>query len=81
MITGIPDHDELTETATGWLNLAWEIVIGETESFQQVGFLYQEIAERDGRDVAQRAIDQHWKAKRLKLNNAISLLQQSLAVH
>src|SRR6266404_8514867 len=80
MITGIPDHNELMETATGWLNLAWEIVIGEAERFQEIEFLYDEIEEREGHDVAEQAINQHWSAQRLKLNNAISLLQQSLEI-
>lgn len=80
MITGIPDHNELMETATGWLNLAWDIVIGEAKKYQEVEFLYQEIEEREGREVAERAINQHWNAQRLKLNNAISLLQQSLEI-
>ncbi len=80
MITGIPDHNELTETATGWLNLAWDIALGEAKKFQEVEFLYHEIEEREGREVAERAINQHWNAQRLKLNNAISLLQQSLEI-
>ncbi len=80
MITGVPDHTELTETATGWINLAWNIAIDEAISFQDAEFLYDEIAERDGREVAERAVNQHWNAQRLKLNNAISLLQQSLEI-
>jgi hypothetical protein len=80
MITGVPDHTELTETATGWLNLAWDIVIDEAKSFQEVEFLYHEIEERKGRELAERAINQHWNAQRLRLNNAISLLQQSLEI-
>lgn len=80
MITGIPDHNELTETATGWLNLAWDIVIGEARKFQEVETVFDDIEEQHGPDVAERAINQHWNAKRLKLNNAISLLQQSLEI-
>lgn len=80
MITGVPDHHELNETATGWINLAWDIVISEAANFQDVEHLYAEVEERDGREVAERAINQHWSAKRLRLNNAISLLQQALEI-
>jgi len=80
MIIGIPDQNELMETATGWLNLAWDVVINEADKFQEVEFLYHEIEEREGREIAERAVNQHWNAQRLKLNNAISLLQQSLEI-
>ena len=29
MILGVPDAQELQDTAIGWLNFAWEIVIRE----------------------------------------------------
>ena len=80
MIIGVPDHHELNATATGWLNLAWDIVISEAANFQEVEFLYKSIEAEHGVEVAEKAIDQHWAAKRLKLNNAISLLQQSLEI-
>jgi hypothetical protein len=80
MIEGIPDHQDLTETATGWLNLAWDFAVGEAENFQEVEHLYQSMAVEHGQAVADRVVEKHWRAKRLKLNNAISLLQQSLEI-
>jgi NAD-specific glutamate dehydrogenase len=77
MIVGVPNHHDLNETATGWLNLAWDITIQEAETFQEIEFMFQEIEDKTK---AEEAIAQHWRAKRLKLNNAISLLQQSLEI-
>ena len=77
MIVGVPNHHDLNETAAGWLNLAWDIAIQEAETFQEIEFLFQEIEDKTK---AEEAIAQHWRAKRLKLNNAISLLQQALEI-
>lgn len=78
MITGVPDHHELAQTATGWLNLAWNIVIGEANEIN-LEFFY-DLEERMGREVAERVISRWWGARRLQLNNATSLLQQSLEI-
>jgi hypothetical protein len=48
MITGIPDHNELMETATGRLTLAWEIVADAAKNSQEVGLLSDEIEEQKG---------------------------------
>ncbi len=80
MIVGVPDHHVLKDTAIGWMNLAWDIAIDEAKSFQDAEFLYNDIEEEHGADVAKTAIAKHWNAKRLLLNNAVSLLQQSLEI-
>jgi hypothetical protein len=80
MIVGVPDHDVLKDTAIGWMNLAWDIAIDEARNFQDAEFIYKDIANEHGEDVAMTAIAKHWNAKRLLLNNAVSLLQQSLEI-
>jgi hypothetical protein len=80
MIVGVPNHHDLNETATGWLNLAWDIVTHEAETFQEIEFLFRELEEQHGKTKAEQVVAEHWGAKRLKLNNAISLLQQSLEI-
>jgi hypothetical protein len=80
MIVGVPDHHILKETAIGWMNLAWDTAIDEARSFQDVEFLYDGIEQEHGADVAHTAIAKHWRAKQLTLNNAFSLLQQSLEI-
>ncbi len=80
MIIGVPDHDILKETAIGWMNLAWGTAIDEVRSFQDAEFLYEGIEQEHGADVARTAIAKYWRAKQLALNNAFSLLQQSLEI-
>jgi hypothetical protein len=80
MIVGVPDHYILMDTAIGWMNLAWDIAIDEARAFQDTEFLYNDIEHEHGADVAKTAIAKHWNAKRLSLNNAVSLLQQSLEI-
>ncbi|WP_018264010.1 hypothetical protein [Methylobacterium sp. WSM2598] len=81
MIVGVPDHQTLEETAVGWMNLAWGIAIDEARKFQDTEFVYDDIAKEHGEEVAQRAIAKHWQAVQLVLNNAVSLLQQSLEIN
>jgi hypothetical protein len=80
MIVGVPDHKDLNDTATGWMNLAWEFAITEAERFQETAFVYDEIESEHGPLKANQLIEEHWRAKRLILNNSISLLQQSLEI-
>lgn len=80
MIVGVPDHLVLKETAIGWMNLAWDTAIDEARTFQDVEFVYDDIEKEQGADVANTAIAKHWRAKQLLLNNAFSLLQQSLEI-
>jgi hypothetical protein len=80
MIVGVPDHHILKDTAIGWMNLAWHTAIKEARSFQYIAFRYEEIEQEHGSDVAKTAIAKHWSAKQLVLNNAFSLLQQSLEI-
>src|SRR6266850_100034 len=80
MIVGVPDHQALRDTAIGWMNLAWDTAIEEAQGFQDVEDLYDDIEQEHGADVAQTAIAKHWRAKQLTLNNAFSLLQQSLEI-
>ena len=80
MIVGVPDHHVLKDTAIGWMNLAWDIAIEEAKTFQDVEFLYNEIEQEHSVEVAKTGIAKYWNAKRLLLNNAVSLLQQSLEI-
>jgi hypothetical protein len=80
MIVGVPDHHILKETAIGWMNLAWDSAIDEARQFQDAEFLYEDIEKEHGADVAKAAIEKHWRAKQLLLNNAFSLLQQCLEI-
>ena len=43
MIVGVPDSQELHDTAVGWFNLAWDIVIKEVEDFQEAGSLFNDM--------------------------------------
>jgi hypothetical protein len=79
MIVGVPDHHDLNDTATGWMNLAWDTAIDEAINYREIEFLFGEFGKEYGKDKADEAIEKHWQA-RLKLNNAISLLQQSLEI-
>jgi hypothetical protein len=80
MIVGVPSHYDLHETATGWMNLAWSLAIDEAINFQEFEYLFDEIRQEHGPDKAKKEIEKHWRAKNLKLNNSISLLQQSLEI-
>lgn len=80
MIVGVPDHNVLRQTAAGWLNLAWEITIREVEEFQENAIVFNMIEEAHGRDRAEAAVQRSRIAAQYKLNNAISLLQQSLEI-
>jgi hypothetical protein len=78
VIVGVPDHNRLRETATAWLNLAWEIVIKEAEDFQESDTALETVEEEYGKEAARDAAEKFWAAAQYKLNNAVSLLQQSL---
>jgi len=80
MIVGVPNHHDLYETATGWMNLAWSIAIDEASTFREIEFIFDDIRKEHGQDKAQEEIDKYWRAKTLNLNNSISLLQQSLEI-
>jgi hypothetical protein len=73
VIVGVPDFRELHDTATGWLNLAWEITIHEMSEFQEAAeFLSKEDVDEETK--------KYWNGARYKLNNAISILQQSFEI-
>jgi hypothetical protein len=75
MIIDVPDHEELGETAIGWLNLAWEITIEALAKFQEnLGYLEQQRDENP----EESPLEAYWHQKRYRLNNAIALLQQSI---
>jgi hypothetical protein len=77
MIVGVPDFDELHNTAIGWLNLAWGIAIRDLSDSQEFEEFAQ-TAESDGQQqVEATATPKSWS---YELNNAISLLQQSLEI-
>ena len=54
MIVGVPNHHDLNETATGWLNLAWDIVTHEAETFQEIEFSFREVEEQHGKAKAEQ---------------------------
>jgi hypothetical protein len=80
MIIGVPDFADLHGTAMGWLNLAWEISIREVSEFQEIGTLFDDVEEAHGRERAAEESEKYWNNARYKLNNAVSLLQQSLEI-
>jgi DNA-binding ferritin-like protein (Dps family) len=80
MIVGVPDANELRETAIGWLNLAWEVAINEVREFQEVDEYFDALAREYEEEPRQEEINKFWDTSRYNLNNAISLLQQSLEI-
>lgn len=80
MISGVPTSKVLYDTAYGWLNLAWSIATRASEEFQDINDALLWVAEERGVEEAERIEEKHWNAKRLALNNAVSLLQQSLEI-
>jgi hypothetical protein len=75
VIVDVPNHRELRETAIGWLNLSWEIAIETLAKFQETLVYYEEQIDEK---VSESQREAYWHEQRYKLNNAISLLQQSL---
>ncbi|WP_143062751.1 hypothetical protein [Bradyrhizobium sp. OK095] len=71
----MPDHQELGETANGWLNLAWEITIEALAKFQDSAGYLEQLSEENPE---KSPLEAYWHQKRYRLNNAIALLQQSI---
>ena len=80
MIVGVPDRDELHNTAVGWLNLAREITIKEVEDFQECDILFDELEKTHGLEKAEEVVQKHWQSAQYRLHNALSLLQQALEI-
>lgn len=80
MIVGVPEFAELHDTAVGWLNLAWGIVIREVLGFQENDYLFRDMEEADDREQAEEEAQKYWNVARYTLNNAVSLPQQSLEI-
>ena len=78
MIVGIPSARQLHEIAVGWLNLAWEITIGEVIEFQEAEHLFTGVDLEREPERIEEDIEKYWKGANYKLNNAISLTQQAL---
>jgi len=76
MIVGVPTSDELHSTAVGWLNLAWEIAIRDLSNSQDIEE-YQSTMEVEDQTKVEAPAAKIWS---YELNNAISLLQQSLEI-
>src|SRR3954451_10524932 len=78
MIVDVPDHQELEETASGWLNFAWGIAVSVISTFQEHLAYYEQLE----RELETENVDKHrteyWRQERYRLNNAITLLQQSI---
>jgi len=77
MITDVPSAAELRERAQGWMSLAWRVVLGALDSYKAFEDYYLEEGEftPEETDTARQS---YWDRSRFNLNNAISLLQQSL---
>jgi hypothetical protein len=78
MIVGVPQHSQLTETAIGWLNLAWGTAITELMQFKDFEYQFEDIEKDHGPDVAKIEIEKYWAGVNYQVNNAFSLLQQSM---
>ena len=88
MITDVPDHKELRDTAIGWMCLAWQITIDAIADFQDWrsyreevdSDLYGDVAdwETDVDEAVQETLledtEKYWHSGRFRLNNAISLI-------
>lgn len=73
----IPDHKDLTDTANGWLNLAWEQTLGAvTAHAEMVSYI-----EESELGVADDKFTRLWNAHRHRLNNALQLCQQAMELY
>ena len=80
MIVGVPSHIHLMETATGWMNLAWEVIVAESHSLDEIGDVWTDEPGVWTREEIKTELTDYLRSRRLHLNNAISLLQQSLEI-
>ena len=80
MIVGVPTHIHLMETATGWMNLAWELIVAESQSLDEIGEIWTDEPGVWTREEIETELIDYLRSRRLHLNNAISLLQQSLEI-
>ena len=80
MIVGVPDFQELHDTAIGWLNLAREITINKAIEFQETVLSFREVEKEHGSAKAEEEADRYWNVARYKLNNATSLLKKLLEI-
>jgi hypothetical protein len=80
MIVGVPSHIHLMETATGWMNLAWELIIAESHSLDEIEEIWIDQSGVWTREEIEGELTSYLHSRRLHLNNAISLLQQSLEI-
>lgn len=79
MITGVPDHEALHETAVGWMILAWNNII---DCLRDVREYKEYLAEAN--DLKETALTKRISAvirnQEYEINNALTLLQQSLEI-
>jgi len=80
VIVGVPDFQELHDTAIGWLNLAREITINKAIEFQETVLSFREVEKEHGSAKAEEEADIYWNVARYKLNNATSLLKKLLEI-
>lgn len=78
MIVDVTDYEELQETAIGWMCLAWQITIDALQDFEEWERYFDVREASDGEVTADELRAQHWYTNRFKMNNAISLMQQSM---
>jgi hypothetical protein len=78
MIIDAPDHVELSETAYGWLNLAWEITVDALDGFQALVPYLETLEDELKEPLTEKNVAAFWHQNRYKLNNAIALLQQAI---
>jgi hypothetical protein len=77
MISDVPSHAELDETATAWMNLSWEVTVRSLQQFDNIEDHLADLTE-----FSSSAIDTYkndfWQRQRYQLNNSVALLQQSV---
>jgi hypothetical protein len=79
MIIGVPDHQGLSATGIGWMNLAWSSIIDcITDVDDHSEYLQSDLLLDD--EKTRKRIARIIQGQRFKINNAITLLQQSLEI-
>lgn len=77
MIVDVPSYNDLNQTATGWLNLSWDIAVNSVHAFNDLNAYLSELTEFEPAVIDQHK-DNFWKERLYNLNNAVSLLHTSV---
>jgi hypothetical protein len=80
LITGVPDHEALHETAVGWMILAWNNIIECLRDVRE----YKDYLAAENDDLKETVLTKRIsaviKSQKYEINNALTLLQQSLEI-